>query len=386
MPATAPQEPAILHSGRFLLRRPLPTLLTRKGYQTVSSGLHQSYFKGRLTRLVIDNKAVEAALEALDKDKVKDPSYLSCSVQSVSQSPFSVEHENLFCGDEQSVCGRYSQNALQPVAAVGLSRNIGTRFGDFKTCKESKTESDLIPDFVGIDCDPYVLDFKTLDGHKIRKPVMKLLGEAKTSWKHDLSSFYILYTGGNETLIRHALVADYMHRFKMKYGFLTTYDYTIFINQVVSPGQDPSLAISQPLAFDKTSISVREFLYYLLTLTVTSDGYTARNSVPVDEWVTGTPPCQITTDVDRPLKLFNVPSQPGCTAVVHFKPEEVFEFEAGGSYVVINGEPVPAILQQASSSANDPNSKDHIGAYDAAVEPLHSVNQNLTSLDNSETS
>ncbi|KKZ61834.1 hypothetical protein EMCG_03623 [[Emmonsia] crescens] len=106
------QEPATLHTRRDILRHPLPKLLMCKGYQMVSSALHQSHFNGRLTRWIIKDDDVKAALEALDNDKVKDYLYLSSSVQSVFQNPFSVERENYLCGDAQSVCGRYSQNAL----------------------------------------------------------------------------------------------------------------------------------------------------------------------------------------------------------------------------------------------------------------------------------
>ncbi|KAK2812029.1 hypothetical protein FQN50_001738 [Emmonsiellopsis sp. PD_5] len=401
---TLPQEPATLHTCRDILQRPLPKLLTREGYQTVSNALHRSYFNGRLTRWIIKDDAVKAALDALDNDKVKDHLYLSSSVQSVLQNPFSVERENYLCGDEQSVCGRYSQNALQPAAAVGLSRNIGTRFGDFKTCEESKSESDSIPDFVGVASDPYRLDFEKMKDHDVKKPMMKLLGEAKTPWKHNLLEYYKKFTAGDGRQIRHALgqVAGYMHQFKMKYGFLTTYDYTIFIKQVISPGEEPELAISQPFAFDKTSFSVREFLYYLLTLTTRPDQYTAENPLAFEYWVIKTPaalptqvprtphmtlassedtkllmtpsPNQITTDVGGPLKLFRMPSQSGWTAVVQFKPEEVYMSEQGESYVIMNGEPVSVTIQQVDTTTGDakiPKSGTCLQESDAGILPQH---------------
>lgn len=87
-------------------------------------------------------------------------------------------------------------------------------------------------------------------------------------------------------------IASYMHRFKMRYGFLTTYDLTIFVQQRIPEGGTESvLYVTEPINFSSSpdlpegTISVRQYLYYLLAVTKENGSFTAENSIEHDDWV-----------------------------------------------------------------------------------------------------
>lgn len=130
---------------------------------------------------------------------------LSVRAESVLQHDGCLDHEHFLCGDEQSVCGRYGQNALGPVSAVAIQNSIMYRFGDYKVCHESKRNKTDIPDFVGVYCPAKNLE-ELQDLPKGEKPAMVLVGEAKTPWKHDLYAAWNQYktNANNDEEIRHA--------------------------------------------------------------------------------------------------------------------------------------------------------------------------------------
>ncbi|KAK2790331.1 hypothetical protein FQN52_005599 [Onygenales sp. PD_12] len=77
----------------------------------------------------------------------------------------------------------------------------------------------------------------------------------------------------------------------MRYGFLTTYNYTIFITQHLV-GKEPVLSITAPVPARPTStenLSVRQYLYYLMYCANNGNNYKFENPCPFNEWVTGDP-------------------------------------------------------------------------------------------------
>lgn len=104
-----------------------------------------------------------------------------------------LHNEQYLCGDEQSTCGRFAHNVLHVLTAVAWANNMQIRFGDYKVCQESKRVGNWsdaviskVPDFVAVDCskprDPNTKFSKNHpDGNH-----MRFIGEAKTSWCHDL--------------------------------------------------------------------------------------------------------------------------------------------------------------------------------------------------------
>lgn len=178
--------------GSEILRSPLPATLTRKGYQTNSSALHKSHFKGKLGEWNIATEVRRVVTDGMNEEP------LSARMERVSKHPCSIEREHYICGDEQSICGRYVQNALVPATAVGFANLLKIRFGDFKICEESKGEGADIPDFVGVYCSAFNLD--QLNGDD--QPAMRVVGEAKTPWVHSLRQWH---TKSDQGKLRHAL-------------------------------------------------------------------------------------------------------------------------------------------------------------------------------------
>ena len=78
-----------------------------------------------------------------------------------------------------------------------------------------------------------------------------------------------------------------MHTNEMKYGFLTTYEYTIFVRQDEVNGE-PRLHYSNPISHKATpgvkSVSIRECMFYLMYITANGD-FQFKNKFPLDEWV-----------------------------------------------------------------------------------------------------
>ncbi|KAK2732335.1 hypothetical protein FQN55_004254 [Onygenales sp. PD_40] len=110
--------------------------------------------------------------DLLDSGKILRRNAMRSSVKSSFGYAFD---EVYICGDELSVSGRFTERTLNPVIHA-LKETVPVRFGDFKASR--KLSSGKIPDFV-------------------------MLGQ----------------------------IIQYMLKLKLKYGFLTTYEQTIFLAQ-----------------------------------------------------------------------------------------------------------------------------------------------------------
>ncbi|KAM5471888.1 hypothetical protein MauCBS54593_003294 [Microsporum audouinii] len=280
-----------LRNSHSILAEPLPDLLTQEGYRTSSSAWHSEHYLGRI-RLWDLKKEVRrwTASKYLKRDT------LSADLDSLSEQPGYIHKEHYLCGDEQSVCGRFAQNALGPVSAVAFHHGHHYRFGDYKVCLESQKPGNerYVPDHVAVKCSAAnTEELRTLSGDF--KPEMVLVGEAKTPWKHRLGRYIESFEEKHDTQLRQALgqIASYMHRFQMRYGFLTTYDETIFIQQFIQQypnGKEESeLYISRAIKATSSGndgdVSVRQCLYYLLAVISNTGEYTIENSFQYSEWV-----------------------------------------------------------------------------------------------------
>ncbi|KAK2734866.1 hypothetical protein FQN57_001429 [Myotisia sp. PD_48] len=203
------------------LCEPLPDLRTNPGLRTVSSAIHRTkYLQGLSLWESFEGDVIRAVAEYQENWPV-----LGNCFKDANGAPFPLHSEYSSCGDEQSVCGRLTQNALIPVAAAAAAVGINTEFGDFKTCQESKRygkafPNSTVPDFVAIDrtrprpAKPY--------DHNV--PHLGLVGEAKTPWvtAHYLDTMVKRVkettNESHTTQFRRALgqIADYMRSFHMK--------------------------------------------------------------------------------------------------------------------------------------------------------------------------
>lgn len=191
-----PPTTAVAERTHDILAQKLPNILQHESNKTASSALHELRFKGELGHWQSFEREV---LDFYNKTKIPNP------VLSYRPHPFSEVHlvnERIFCGDELSVSGRFTQNALHPVATIACLMNLGMRVGDFKVCREahrarektqafknpdepvaepSKRKGAKIPDYVAVNKEDHTLRF---------------LGEAKTPWNHDLADFIEYYKKG----------------------------------------------------------------------------------------------------------------------------------------------------------------------------------------------
>ncbi|KAK2798407.1 hypothetical protein FQN50_008847 [Emmonsiellopsis sp. PD_5] len=317
------------------------------GYK--DGGLALSGPEFRIFNLISALWSVSSAIKQLTSEERINKDYLDDHIPDVSKHPCCLDREHYICGDEQTVCGRFAQNALAPATAVAFANGVKIRFGDFKACEEAMDESLLIPDIVAVYCtalNPDDLKITTV------KPVMRLVGEAKTPWKHNLQDYYEKWKSGEERQLRRTLgqIAEYMHRFKMRYAFLTTYDFTIFIRHAAPDGAGPpQLYFTQPIPRDalpgptESSVSIRQFLYYLLHETNHEDGFTTVNNLPLDQWIARhaanvprywgptTPYSKLLT----PKQVVQHMSPAASKAISHSGPVELYRPSSGGVLTAI---------------------------------------------------
>ncbi|QKX63405.1 uncharacterized protein TRUGW13939_10575 [Talaromyces rugulosus] len=122
-----------------------------------------------------------------------------------------------------------------------------------------------------------------------QKARLLLVGEAKTPWVHEIEKTL----NHSQSRFRRYLgqIARYMHLAQCKYGFLTTYDETIFLKQEALPGRrgkwnarGHQQDISNPALY-RRKVSLRECFLYLITLAC--EERTAKNAMGLHSWITG---------------------------------------------------------------------------------------------------
>ncbi|KAL8743400.1 MAG: hypothetical protein Q9184_008120, partial [Pyrenodesmia sp. 2 TL-2023] len=149
--------------------------------------------------------------------------------------------EQVMCANETGVVGRFHQQVGHVMTCVGLDTGMRLYFGDWHG------ESHAIPDLT--------------IWNQAQQPLVT--GEAKTPWTVNLTSTMAReYTDP----VRHrrdftrsaGQVAYYMKEYSCKYGFLTTYDDTIFFKQ------EP-LAFTREMAIDNrlpSNTTTHDILWY----------------------------------------------------------------------------------------------------------------------------
>lgn len=193
-----------------ILKRPLPKLLSRDGYQTTSSALHQSYYNGKLRHWGIADE-VANAIKSLDNDTLPPELREALSIRMASivsttfagmNSPFAAD----LC--RMSFTLQRLWRVTKTPVYVLVIQNLSESQSDRK---------DDIPDFVGVICEADTYrKLNTLQDSV--KQGMRIVGEAKTPWAHDLLTFYQKYTkmmrkerNGDDGPLRHALGMFYFH-------------------------------------------------------------------------------------------------------------------------------------------------------------------------------
>jgi hypothetical protein len=196
-------------------------------------------------------------------------------------TPNAIHHEHYRCGDEISVSTRLVHNVLHVLTAVSKELNQGVGWSDSNSSVQGVAGARHVPDFIAL-----------ANGKELR-----MVGEAKTPLTNDLVQAvnqvtsraqiwqrlgepYTLPPPSKRSLNQYNFligqVAKYMKEYYTKYGFFTTYDYTIFLKQ---ERRDDNWVLwhSRPIACGVQcsfpnppgdlagGVSVRECFFYLQT-------------------------------------------------------------------------------------------------------------------------
>lgn len=181
---------AIFEKGQDVLYQSIPSLKEHETNKTTSQALHSIKFQGGLGHWETFQAEVRSFCDTQCRQMPNK--ILSCRLSSPSPSPL-LQNEQVLCGDETSVSGRFTQNVLHPVTAVSRLTDIAIQFGDFKICEESRkterifartdmSEGRKIPDYVATNP---------------KDSKLRFVGEAKTPWKHNLMKFVKSYREEN---------------------------------------------------------------------------------------------------------------------------------------------------------------------------------------------
>ncbi|KAK2768454.1 hypothetical protein FQN54_000309 [Arachnomyces sp. PD_36] len=329
-----------------ILSHSIPELLRDDKLRTSSEALHRIQFCGELSRW----ESFEEEVQRFFRDQVPQlpPYVISLRPDPKHHPAAEFYNELVFCGDELSISGRFSQNVLHPVTVASSQMAFNVRFGDFQICREAhppkpdskkskkrdsaptrrvykndelvamdkadvaelsakKDPTRLVPDYAAVN---------EVDNS------LRFLGEAKTPWNHTLQKYIDDYKGnlkkkleqafGKHPILTYDLnvllnlyftgqVAQYMYIFKLKYGFFTTYNETIFLKQVQRPDGTWKLCYSSPVRHKagtvpgrtrgsppdnrSVGISLRQCMFYICG--VTKGGppkYLVNNNTPFEKW------------------------------------------------------------------------------------------------------
>ncbi|KAK2809061.1 hypothetical protein FQN50_004114 [Emmonsiellopsis sp. PD_5] len=310
---------AVFLSSKDIISQPLPDLLTAPGFHTRSDSRHRTWYNGKLGHW----EGFESDVKRVAEAAITKSDYLDVIPRDYATNPGYLCHEQCFCGDELSLSGRFTQNALTPAISVARLHGVQTRFGDFKTSRESQVSGQSsVPDYVAIVCREEKK--KTTAG--LRDHDMRIVGEAKTPWMHNLMDFYKKYWRKDESGFRRALgqIALYMQECKMMHGFLTTYQYTVFLMQRYNPkSKEATLYFSRPISKDEipsgdhnngkdSPVSVRQCLFYLMWITRGDDPtkFICNNPTQPSAWVDSAN----AHDPPSPATPHNQTRTPGTTA------------------------------------------------------------------------
>ncbi|PQE17954.1 Glycoside catalytic core protein [Rutstroemia sp. NJR-2017a WRK4] len=174
-------------------------------------------------------------------------------------------NEATIVGDEHSLQGRFSDQALKQVTCVLVDESRNMRYGDAMTAGCQGQDNHLrLPDFAASKIG------------KEKEIELRVLGECKVFWTHDLRT-WADPMGQPER--RRSQTANYMMINKLKYGFITTHRETVFLKQVKRDDvPDPNnkgqvitsyvMYYSNPIHHDtvrdsSSAVTVRMGLWYL---------------------------------------------------------------------------------------------------------------------------
>jgi hypothetical protein len=261
-------------TARKLLEDRVPSLLGT-GQSTKSISIHRDLeFRGTLKHWSDFEKEVRDLYEQQFPADARRQHILGFKPKNNTEGLNNIYNETVYVGDEDYLRGRFVQQVLVPVTVTLQDLRQRVRYGDSKSsqCREANKK---LPDSVAS-----VIVEETDDNDKLVKFVRpRVVGEAKVFWTHPLS-LWMQEDNGLEfaNLFRKLLgktsllnsncappilissagqIADYLRVNNLTYGYVTTYNETVFVKQAKAlVGQNTKwvLYYSNPIRHDTTYI------------------------------------------------------------------------------------------------------------------------------------
>ncbi|KAJ5458271.1 hypothetical protein N7475_009659 [Penicillium sp. IBT 31633x] len=241
--------------AKQIVESPLPSLQIGP-YHTVSSALQSVSFEGTLIPWSNFLRSVESVHTNQNWARSRTSPY--------SNGPHTTEADRVHIGDEHGLQGRFQQAIGQAFGAVLEAKSINLYFADFKS---SGSNYENIPDVVGL---------QDVGGNTN----IKLVGELKTPWviKHDLHLAVRRLCDLRQKIAQP--VRD-MQSLGCEYGFISTYNHTIFLRQFQSPSGAWEVWYSPPISssyytptvpnphsthLTLPQVSMKQCMFYVCTL------------------------------------------------------------------------------------------------------------------------
>ncbi|KAL8651994.1 MAG: hypothetical protein Q9210_002946 [Variospora velana] len=255
------------YTSEDLTKRRMPPLVVN-GLRTFSVSQSNHIFIGSMTRW----DDFEMEVREVFRQQAWNPGPQG-AITWERQNNF-YDREQVACATESGVSSRFLHQVGHTMTCVGMELRMGLRFGDWHGATKQK---------------PDITIWK--QSHE-----SLVAGEVKTPWTLDLGAMMAHEYSNRESFMREftrciGQVANYMKTYRYKYGFLTTYNDTVFVKHEICEGpmatanglssgspesmlwySNPirhdieSLAVPQnsgPLAY-RERVSLRECMLYLM--------------------------------------------------------------------------------------------------------------------------
>ncbi|OQD69307.1 hypothetical protein PENPOL_c002G10652 [Penicillium polonicum] len=206
--------------AKQILQAPLPPLNVGTS-KTTSSALHGLEYVGTLSPWPNFKSQVEAFYNT--------QAFARSAKAAVSPGLHNVDPEIVCVGDEHGLQGRFQQAIGQVLGAALEAQGVNLHFADFKC---SGLQYQNVPDVVGLST---IVQGTAVQGTTVQsRKVLRLVGELKVPWvpQHSLRDAY-----DKPQRLRHILGQPLLHMGELgsAFGFMSTYNQTIFLRQIQLP-------------------------------------------------------------------------------------------------------------------------------------------------------
>ncbi|CAG7940734.1 unnamed protein product [Penicillium salamii] len=190
--------------ARETLRQALPPL-RKTGFHTTSNAVHSLFYRGELHQW---RNFCEDTRATVDSQQWSNK-IIGCNLKTRN-----LEENKVYVGDESGLQGRFQQAIGQTLGKVFEAQDLDIQFADFKCLPR---QGKKVPDCV----------------MRTSTDELKAVGDLKVPWVsyHRMEDFHDPFAPESKFRALIAQVLRYMKEMECMYGFLSSYDETIFFRQ-----------------------------------------------------------------------------------------------------------------------------------------------------------